>query len=176
MGFLSQSEVCETDEPSTCSAVLGGPSDVFLENRDDGFIAKVKDGVSASDLKDFRPEFAYAYEACSKRTGTALMHSGTEVTNQWCQALGCNYKQCVQMRWECDRDKGENKHAEADIQCVAAATQSSMHPGHFVAFLAAVVMSMLMCTAGCVSGESNGRSSEERQMSIVPKPRSQEGF
>merc|ERR1712107_335345 len=99
--------------------------------------------------------------------------------NQWCQALGCNYKQCVQMRWECDRDKGESKHAEADIQCVAAATQSSMHPGHFVAFLAAIVISMLMCVAGCLCRESNTSTSEVtgvRQIGVVPKPRSQEGF
>merc|ERR1711879_770294 len=102
------------------------------------------------DLKEFRPEFAYAYEACSKRTGTGLMHSGTEVTNQWCQSLGCNYKQCLQKRWKCDRDKGTSMHEEADIQCVAARIQSTMHPLHFVACLAALSVSMLMCIGGCL--------------------------
>merc|ERR1711879_495997 len=67
---------------------------------------------------------------------------------------------------ECDRDKGENKHAEADIQCVAAATQSSMHPGHFVAFLAALITSMLMCIGGCLCGKSNAPKSEVRQRQV----------
>merc|ERR1712048_1367290 len=173
--FLQQQVVCDTDQPSTCATMVGNPADTLLETRDGSFIAKTKN-VSAADLKDFRPEFAFAYEACSKRTGTALMHRGTEVTNEWCQALGCNYKQCVQKRWECDRDKGANKHAEAEIQCVAAAMHSSMHPGHFTAFFMAMLVSMLMCIGGCLSGESKASPSDVRQFGVIPKPRLQEEF
>merc|ERR1712084_157389 len=91
-------------------------------------------------------------------------------------ALGCNYKQCVQKRWECDRDKGANKHAEAEIKCVAAAMHSSMHPGHFVTFFMAMFVSMLMCIGGCLSGQSAVPGSHVRDMTIIPKPRLPEGF
>merc|ERR1712187_557378 len=113
-----------------------------------GYIAKLKGDVK---MADFRPEYAYQYESCSSKTGTALMHMGTPVTNEWCQALGCNYKQCVQKKHECDREKGVPKHAEPMIQCVAAATQSDMQPAHFAAFLFALIGSLSMCIIGCVA-------------------------
>merc|ERR1712151_56067 len=113
-----------------------------------GYIAK---GKADTTLTDLRPEHAYEYEACSSKTGTALMHMGTPVTNEWCQALGCNYKQCVQKKQECDREKGVPMHAEPTIQCVAAATQSDMQPAHFTAFFFALLGSLLMCVIGCVA-------------------------
>merc|ERR1719436_509970 len=148
--FLQQQQVCETDQPSTCATMVGNPADAFLETRGDSFVAKAKT-VAASDLKDFRPEYAFTYQPCSKHTGTALMHQGTAVTNQWCQALGCNYKQCVQQKFECNRDDGTNLHAEPEIQCVAAELQSNMGPGHFVAFFLAFVVSLLLCLGSCIT-------------------------
>merc|ERR1712187_174360 len=91
-------------------------------------------------------------------------------TNKRCRSLGCNYKQCLQKRWKCDRDKGTNMHEEADIQCVAARTQSTMHPLHFVACLAALSVSMLMCIGGCLVVKPNASESNERQSENVPKP------
>merc|ERR1719291_672927 len=108
--------------------MVGNPADTLLETRSGSFIAKTKT-LDASDLKDFRPDYAFEYEPCSKRTGTALMHQGTAVTNQWCQALGCNYKQCVQLKFECNRDDGTSLHPEPEIQCVAAESQSNIEPG-----------------------------------------------
>merc|ERR1719253_1310693 len=133
--------------------MIGEPADTFLETRGDAFIAKGKT-LDASDLKDFRPEYAFEYESCSKYTGTALMHQGTAVTNQWCQALGCNYKQCVQRKFECNRDDGTNVHAEPEIQCVAAELQSNMEPGRFVAFLFALLASLSMCMSSCIKVQS----------------------
>merc|ERR1712232_887368 len=146
--LLRQDQVCEFDEPATCVVVINGPSDTFLEKRNDEYVAKVK---ADANLAEFRPEHAYQYEACSSKTGTALMHMGTPVTNEWCQSLGCNYKQCVQKKHECDREKGTPKHAEPAIQCVAAATQSDMQPAHVAAFLFALLGSMSMCIIGCVA-------------------------
>merc|ERR1711879_225954 len=128
--------------------VVGGDTDGFLDKRDDEYIAKVKDDAK---IADFRPEYSYQYESCSSKTGTALMHMGTPVTNEWCQALGCNYKQCVQKKHECDREKGVPLHAEPMIQCVAAATQSDIQPAHFVAFLFALLVSLSMCIMGCIA-------------------------
>merc|ERR1712187_564257 len=167
--LLRQDQVCGSDEPSTCAVIVEGPSETFLEKRDDEYIAKVK---ADANLAEFRPDHAYQYEACSSKTGTALMHMGTPVTNEWCQALGCNYKQCVQKKHECDREKGTPKHAEPTIQCVAASTQSEMQPAHFVAFLFALVSSLSMCISGCVAtgqfATDSGSVSQPKQVNILP--------
>merc|ERR1712151_1040849 len=81
--------------------ITGDPREKVLETRSDNYIAKYK-VYTPSDVSDFLPEFVYQYEACSGVTGTMLTRRGTQVTNEWCQALGCNYKQCVQKKWECN--------------------------------------------------------------------------
>jgi len=167
--FVQEQQACETDQPSTCSSVVGNPSEKMLEKRDGEFIAKLK-SVTASDMKEFMPENAFAYQACSARTGTALMHSGTEVTNQWCQALGCNYKQCVQQKWACNQDDGTQKNSEPEIQCVAAMTQTNMNPAKFVALFFAFVASMLMCLGGCLAGAPSSGNQVER-INIAPSPK-----
>jgi len=165
--FVQERQTCETDEPSTCNSAVGDPSETVLETRDGDFIAKMK---TDADVKEFRPENAYEYEACSKHTGTALMHMGTEVTNQWCQALGCNYKQCVQQKWACNQDDGTQKNSEPEIQCVAAMTQTNMNPAQFVALFFAFVASMLMCLGGCLAGAPSSGNQVER-INIAPSPK-----
>jgi len=149
--FIQEGQTCGSDEPTTCSAFVGNPAEKLLEESDGEFLAKLK-SVQASELKDFRPEFAYEYEACSMRTGTALMHRGTPVTNQWCAALGCNYKQCVRKTYECDQETGIAKESDPVITCVAAAMQSEMQPARFVAFFFSLLVSILMCIMSCVVG------------------------
>merc|ERR1712048_551125 len=174
--LLRQNQVCDFNEPATCAVVFNDPAETFLEKRDDEYIAKVKADTTLTDL---RPEHAYEYEACSSKTGTALMHMGTPVANEWCQALGCNYKQCVQKKHECDREKGVPMHDEPMIQCVAAATQSDIQPAHFVAFLFALLGSLSMCITGCFapvqsSADCVGRVQEvnivqsTKQINVVP--------
>lgn len=101
------------------------------------------------------------------------MHMGTPVTNEWCQALGCNYKQCVQKKHECDREKATPKHAEPMIQCVAAATQSNMQPAHFAAFLFALIGSLSMCILGCIAPVQSATDpvSVIRKVIHVPSPK-----
>merc|ERR1712048_650509 len=168
--LLRQNQVCDFDEPATCAVVVNDPAETFLEKRDDEYIAKVKADATLTDL---RPEHAYEYEACSSKTGTALMHMGTPVTNEWCQALGCNYKQCVQKKHECDREKGAPKHAEPMIQCVAAATQSDMQPAHFVAFFFALLVSLSMCVMGCVAPVQSSAEYGDgvHKVNVVQSPR-----
>merc|ERR1712014_242948 len=127
---------------------MGGPAEKILEESDGTFLAKLK-SVEASELKGFRPEFAFEYEACSKRTGTALMHRGTPVTNQWCAALGCNYKQCVRKTYECNQDTGTAKESDPTIACVDAAKQSEMQPARFVAFFFSLLASIMLCVFSC---------------------------
>merc|ERR1712232_975492 len=169
---LQQQHKCETDQPSTCTSMVASPADVFLERRGDFFIAKAKT-VDASDMKEFRPEYAFRYEPCSKHTGSTLMHQGTPVTNQWCQALGCNYKQCVQQKFECNRDDGTSLHTEPEIQCVAAELQSNMEPGRFVAFFLAFVVSLLLCLSSCITVQSafGVSASDVRDISVLPVPK-----
>merc|ERR1719291_1582416 len=170
--FLQQEQACETDQPSTCESMVGNPAEVFLEKRGDAYIAKAK-SVAATDMKEFRPEFAFKYEPCSKRTGTVLMHQGTEVTNQWCQALGCNYKQCVQQKYECNRDDGTNLHTEPEIQCVAAELQSNMEPGRFAAFFLALFVSVLLCICSCLNVQftTSVSAAEVKTVNILPSPK-----
>merc|ERR1712176_412230 len=153
--------------------MVGNPAGAILQTRGDAFIAKEK-AWAASDLKDFRPEFAFKYEPCSKHTGTALMHQGTAVTNQWCQALGCNYKQCLQQKFECNRDDGTKLHNEPAIQCVAAELQSNMEPGCFVAFFFALLASFFLCLFSCVNEQFSraAAASEVSTVNILPSFRS----
>jgi hypothetical protein len=177
--FLEEQQACETDEPSTCSSVVGNPSETVLETRDGEFIAKMK-SVAPADMTEFMPENAFTYEACSSRTGTALLHAGTEVTNEWCKALGCNYKQCVQKKWACNQADGTAKDPEPEIHCVAATTQTDMNPAKFVAFFFAIVVSLVMCLCGCIAGSPSSQDKTERRPSgptlveannIVPSPK-----
>jgi len=159
--FIEEQQACETDEPSTCSSVVGNPSDTLLEKRDGEFIAKTK-SVAPADMKEFMPENAFTYEACSSRTGTALMHAGTEVTNNWCKALGCNYKQCVQKKWACNQDDGTATDPDPEIHCVAATPQTTLNPAKFVAFFFALIVSLLMCMGGCVAGSPSSEDNVEK--------------
>jgi len=159
--FTNSAQVCASDEPPTCAYFEDAPEDKVLEKRSDNFMAKDK-SYTASDVKDFRPEYAYTYEACSSITGTGLMHAGTPVTNQYCLALGCNYKQCIQKRTKCNQDTGapaddymDNGTPTPDLFCVAAKLQSSIDPARFTAVILALVVSITMCVMGCVSRRSS---------------------
>jgi hypothetical protein len=168
--FIQETQACESDEPATCNALVGNPAEKVLEESDGEFLAKLR-SVEASELKDFRPEFAREYEACSMRTGTALMHRGTPVTNQWCAALGCNYKQCVRKTYECDQETGLAKESDPMITCVAAAMQSEMQPARFVAFFFSLLASILLCVLSCVAGESkqNDTPVTSANVGVIPQ-------
>jgi len=165
--FIQETQSCESDEPTTCNGMVGDPSEKVLEQSDGEFLAKLK-SFEASDLKDFRPEFAYEYEACSMRTGTALMHRGTPVTNQWCAALGCNYKQCVRKSYECDQETGASKSSDPVITCVAAKMQSEMQPARFVAFFFSLLASILLCIVSCFTGASQQREPPVKSPQALP--------
>merc|ERR1712151_358775 len=156
--FTQSSETCGSDEPTTCSYFESAPEDKILEKRGDDFMRKTK-AYTNSDVKDHRPEYSYNYSACSGITGTGLMHAGTPVTNSWCQALGCNYKQCVKFRVKCNQDTGlldndyiKNGALAPDIYCVAAKLNSNISPGNFTAVFLCFIISITMCVIGCIGG------------------------
>merc|ERR1712060_268688 len=78
--FIQSQEGCAPTEAPSCSYFEEAPEDKVLEKRSDNFMAKDKTYTN-SDVKDFRPEYAYTYEACSAIAGTGLLHAGTPVTN-----------------------------------------------------------------------------------------------
>ena len=159
--FIEESQECGTAQPNSCSFFESAPEGALLQERDGNLIEAYKTGITLSsiELKDYRPEYAYTYEACSNQTGTGLKHGGTEATNQWCLALGCNWKQCVQKRLKCRQDDGtvdpgylENGVEKPDVFCVAAKLKHSIHPGKFCCILFAYLIAHVTVGLGCAGG------------------------